>query len=158
MIIRSAESGIPHPKMAGLEKHTPLPTEIKLHQKSRLLEVTFNDGKTFSLPFELLRVYSPSAAVRGHGPGQETLQTGKRDVDIVALKPVGNYAVQPSFSDGHDTGIYSWDILYGLGEQQDTLWQDYLERLEKAGASRDIDTTPSKSAPRSSGGGCGHKK
>ena len=143
--------------MAGLDKHTPLPTEIKLHQKSRLLEIAFNDGKQFKLPFELLRVYSPSAAVRGHGPGQEVLQTGKRDVDIVDLQPVGNYAVQPSFSDGHDTGIYSWDILYRLGEQQDALWQDYFDRLEKAGASRDIDTTSSNSAPRA-GSGCGHKK
>ncbi len=145
--------------MAGLDKHTPHPTEIKLHQKSRLLEVTFNDGRQFSLPFELLRVYSPSAAVRGHGTGQEVLQTGKRNVDIVDLQPVGNYAVKPVFSDGHDTGIYSWDILYRLGDQQDALWQDYLARLENAGASRDIDvsdTTNSKSTPRS--GGCGHKK
>lgn len=145
--------------MAGLDKHTPHPTEIKLHQKSRLLEVSFADGKCYSLPFELLRVYSPSAAVRGHGPGQEVLQTGKRDVDIVDLQPVGNYAVKPVFSDGHDTGIYSWDILHRLGDQQEALWQDYLERLEKAGASRDIDTTTSTirhGAPH--GGGCGHKK
>ncbi len=143
--------------MAGLDKHTPIPTEIKLHQKSRLLEIAFNDGKCFKLPFELLRVYSPSASVRGHGPGQEVLQTGKRDVDIISLKPVGNYAVQPSFSDGHDTGIYSWDIFYRLGEHQDELWQDYLKRLEIAGASRDIDTTSTNSAPKT-GGGCGHKK
>lgn len=142
--------------MAGLDKHTPIPTEIKLHQKSRLLEIAFNDGKCFKLPFELLRVYSPSAAVRGHGPGQEILQTGKRAVNIIDLKPVGNYAVQPSFSDGHDTGIYSWDIFYRLGEQQEELWQDYLKRLEAAGASRDIDTTPTStnSTPRT-GGGCG---
>lgn len=142
--------------MAGLDKHTPHPTEIKLHQKSRLLEVTFDDGKQFSLPFELLRVYSPSAAVRGHGPGQEVLQTGKRNVTIVDLQPVGNYAVKPVFSDGHDTGIYSWDILYRLGDQQEALWQDYLARLEAAGASRDIDTTTQHSAPH--GGGCGHRK
>ncbi len=143
--------------MAGLDKHTSHPTEIKLLQKSRLLEVSFDDGKHFSLPFELLRVYSPSAAVRGHGRGQEVLQTGKRDVDIVDLQAVGNYAVKPVFSDGHDTGIYSWDILYRLGDQQQALWQDYLERLEQAGASRDIDTTTSTSTPRH-GGGCGHKK
>lgn len=143
--------------MAGLDKHTPIPTEIKLHQKSRLLEIAFNDGKRFKLPFELLRVYSPSAAVRGHGAGQEVLQSGKRDVDITDLKPIGNYAVQPMFSDGHDTGIYSWDIFYALGEHQEELWQKYLKRLEAAGASRDIDTTPSNRAPQT-GGSCGHKK
>ena len=89
----------------------PVPTEIKLHQRSRVMEVAFSDGKAFRLPFEFLRVYSPSAEVRGHGPGQEVLQTGKRDVDVLGLEPVGSYAVQPSFSDGHSTGIYSWEYL-----------------------------------------------
>jgi DUF971 family protein len=115
----------------------PVPTEIKLHQRSRAMELTFSDGKVFRLPFEFLRVSSPSAEVRGHGPGQEVLQTGKRAVDILALDPVGSYAVQPRFSDGHDTGIYSWEYLYHLGENQDRLWKDYLARLEAAGASRE---------------------
>ena len=122
--------------MAGNDKNTPLPTEIKLHQLSRLLELTFDDGKTFQLPCEFLRVYSPSAEVRGHGAGQETLQVGKKNVEIKAVEPVGNYAVQLMFSDGHNTGIYSWDILYDYGVRQAELWQQYLERLEKAGASR----------------------
>jgi DUF971 family protein len=115
----------------------PAPTGITLHQKSRILEISFEDGKTFRLPFELLRVYSPSAEVRGHGPGQEVLQTGKREVGIGSLEPVGSYAVQPAFSDGHSTGIYSWDYLYWLGENQDRLWREYLEKLTAAGASRD---------------------
>jgi DUF971 family protein len=123
--------------MAGLTKDSPLPTEIKLHQQSHRLEIAFSDGKRFELPFELLRVYSPSAEVRGHGPGQETLQVGKRNVDISAIEPVGNYALQPRFSDGHDTGIYSWDYLYELGEHQDVMWEDYLRRLKEAHASRD---------------------
>ena len=112
-------------------------TEIKLHQKSRLLEITFSDGRSFRLPYEYLRVYSPSAEVRGHGPGQEVLQSGKREVEIAALEPVGSYAVQPTFSDGHSTGIYSWDYLYHLGENQERMWADYLARLQAAGASRD---------------------
>ncbi len=141
--------------MAGLDKNTPLPTEIKLHQKSRVLEIAFADGKVFQFSYEFLRVYSPSAAVRGHGKGQEVLQTGKRNVDITVLKPVGNYAVQPSFSDGHDTGIYSWDLFYRYGEQQETLWQDYLARLEAAGASRDIDTSISDTSTTSA---CGAAK
>ena len=116
---------------------SPVPTEIKLHQKSRLMEITFADGRSFKLPYELLRVYSPSAEVRGHGPGQEVLQVGKRQVDITTLEPIGSYAVQPAFSDGHSTGIYSWDYLYELGERQETLWTEYLERLRAAGASRD---------------------
>jgi DUF971 family protein len=116
---------------------TPLPVEIKLHQVSRLLEIAFDDGKTFILPCELLRVYSPSAEVRGHGPGQETLQTGKKNVEINAIEPVGNYAVQLSFSDGHNTGIYSWDLLYDYGTRQDELWTQYLTRLEAAGQSRE---------------------
>jgi len=115
---------------------TPVPTEIKLHQRSRVMELSFSDGRKFSLPYEFLRVYSPSAEVRGHGPGQEVLQPGKKDVDIVSLEPVGSYAIQPKFSDGHDTGLYSWEYLYDLGLRQDALWQDYLARLAAAGASR----------------------
>jgi DUF971 family protein len=114
-----------------------VPTTITLHQKSRVLEIAFADGKSFRLPYELLRVYSPSAEVKGHGPGQEVLQTGKRSVEIRSLEPVGSYAVQPIFSDGHTTGIYSWDYLYELGENQEKLWRDYLAQLAKAGASRD---------------------
>lgn len=114
----------------------PTPTEIKLHQKSRVMEIAFDDGRTFRLPYEYLRVYSPSAEVRGHGPGQEVLQVGKRDVDIRSLEPVGSYAVQPTFSDGHATGIYSWDYLYELGIGQEENWADYLRRLEAAGATR----------------------
>lgn len=123
--------------MAGLDKNTPLPTRIVVHRQSRALELAYDDGSAWKLPFELLRVYSPSAEVRGHGPGQEVLQTGKRDVDIVAVEQVGNYAIQPRFSDGHDTGIFSWDYLHWLGENQSRLWQDYLQRLQAAGASRD---------------------
>ena len=123
--------------MAGLSKEVPQPTEIKLHQKSRLLEISFADGRTFRLPCELLRVYSPSAEVRGHGPGQEVLQVGKQDVAITAIEPVGTYAIQPCFSDGHNTGIYSWDLLYDFGLHQDEMWSTYLKRLEEAGASRE---------------------
>ncbi len=115
----------------------PQPTEIKLHQASRGLEITFSDGRHFRLPYELLRVYSPSAEVRGHGPGQEVLQTGKRDVTVASVEPVGHYALRPTFSDGHDSGIYSWEHLYDLGVRQDELWRRYLERLAAAGASRD---------------------
>ncbi len=115
---------------------TPDPTAITLHQKSRVMEIAFADGKSFKLPYEYLRVYSPSAEVRGHGPGQEVLQTGKREVDIQVLEPVGSYAVQPRFSDGHDTGIYSWEYLYELGAEQDARWSEYLSRLQQAGASR----------------------
>jgi DUF971 family protein len=123
--------------MAGLTKSVPLPTEIKLHQKSRVLEIAFADGATFRLPCEFLRVYSPSAEVRGHGPGQEVLQTGKKDVEISRIEPVGQYAVQLHFSDGHDTGIYSWDLLYDYGMRQDEMWRHYLRRMEEAGASRE---------------------
>jgi DUF971 family protein len=112
------------------------PTEIKLHQKSRVMEIAFSDGQSFRLPYEFLRVYSPSAEVRGHGPGQEVLQTGKREVEIRNLDPVGSYAVQPAFSDGHSTGIYSWDYLYELGHKQEKMWREYLAKLEAAGASR----------------------
>lgn len=123
--------------MAGLNKDTPTPQDITVHGASRVLEVAFSDGARFRIPFELMRVYSPSAEVQGHGPGQETLQTGKREVGIVALEPVGNYAVQPTFSDGHDSGIYAWDYLYFLGSQQEQLWNDYLQRLAAAGVDRD---------------------
>lgn len=106
--------------------NTPLPTGFTVHNKSRMLDVSFDDGASFTIPFELLRVYSPSAEVRGHGAGQEVLQLGKRDVGIAALDPVGNYAVQPTFTDGHNTGLYSWDYLYKLGRDQQQLWTDYL--------------------------------
>ena len=123
--------------MAGLTKNSPLPTEILLHQKSRRLEIAFSDGERFEWSFEFLRVHSPSAEVRGHGPGQEVLQVGKREVEIRALEQVGNYAVQPTFSDGHATGIFSWDYLYELGQRRERMWADYLARLTAAGASRD---------------------
>ncbi len=123
--------------MAGLTASTPQPTGVTVHQQSRVLEIGFADGSDFRIPFELMRVYSPSAEVKGHGPGQEVLQTGKRDVVVVALEPVGNYAVLPTFSDGHNTGIYSWDYLYFLGSQQAELWKQYEERLAAAGMSRD---------------------
>ena len=114
----------------------PVPAEIRLHQKSRLMEIAYSDGRTFKLPYEFLRVHSPSAEVRGHGPGQEVLQVGKREVEIRVLEPVGSYAVQPSFSDSHATGIYSWEYLYHLGENQDRMWAEYLAKLEQAGAGR----------------------
>jgi DUF971 family protein len=115
----------------------PVPTEIMLHQKSRVLEISYSEGSRFELPYEFLRVHSPSAEVRGHGPGQEVLQTGKKDVDILNLEPVGSYAVQPMFSDGHSTGIYSWDYLYELGANREELWRQYLARLKAAGANRE---------------------
>jgi DUF971 family protein len=123
--------------MAGLQSGAPTPQDLTVHSKSRVLEISFSDGKTFRIPFELMRVYSPSAEVQGHGPGQETLQTGKRNVELTGLEPVGNYAVQPTFSDGHDSGIFSWDYLYFLGSQQDQLWADYEARLKAAGMDRD---------------------
>jgi len=138
--------------MAGLTTSSPQPTAITVHQQSRVLEVAFADGALFRLPFELMRVYSPSAEVQGHGPGQEVLQTGKREVGLLGLEPIGNYAVQPSFSDGHDTGIFSWDYLYFLGSQQDALWKQYEERLAVAGMDRDAPM-----AGASGGGACGHK-
>src|SRR6476469_10715415 len=122
--------------MAGLRSDTPSPQSITLHGASRVLEVGFSDGSNYRIPFELMRVYSPSAEVQGHGPGQEVLQTGKREVDLLALDPVGNYAVQPRFSDGHESGIFSWDYLYFLGSQQDKLWSDYERRLADAGVDR----------------------
>jgi DUF971 family protein len=136
--------------MAGLSKSTPTPTDITAHQTSRSLEVAFSDDKTFQIPFELMRVYSPSAEVQGHGPGQEILQTGKRLVKLLELEPVGNYAVKPTFSDGHDTGIFSWEYLYFLGSQQGELWAKYEGRLAAAGANRD-----DVMIKESKGGGCG---
>ena len=117
----------------------PTPVALTVHQQSRALEITFDDGRSFRIPFELMRVYSPSAEVQGHGPGQETLQTGKRDVVIDAIEPVGHYAVKPTFSDGHDTGLFTWDYLYRLGAQQDALFAQYLERLAAAGLDRDAE-------------------
>jgi DUF971 family protein len=130
---------------------TPIPEALTLHSQSRVLELTYADGRVFRLPFELMRVYSPSAEVQGHGPGQEVLQTGKRQVAVVALEPVGNYAVQPTFSDGHDSGIFSWDYLYFLASQQDDLWADYTRRLEAAGVDRDAPMA------EKSAGACGHQ-
>ncbi|HEX5388342.1 MAG TPA: DUF971 domain-containing protein [Burkholderiaceae bacterium] len=135
--------------MAGLTQDTPSPESITLHNKSRVLEVGFSDGKTFRIPFELMRVYSPSAEVQGHGPGQEVLQTGKREVAVMALEPVGNYAVQPTFSDGHDSGIFSWDYLYFLGSKETELWVDYNARLAAAGVDRDAPM------PEKAGHACG---
>ena len=134
---------------------TAVPTGLTVRKQSRLLEVTFDDEE-FSLPFELLRVYSPSAKVRGHGPGQETLQTGMREIAIDALEQVGNYAVQPHFSDGHNTGIYSWDYLYWLGKNQVQLWEDYFEKLDAAGLGRESGRDAPMQAEAASGGGCGH--
>ena len=129
--------------MAGLEPGTPMPTQVTVHKQSRILELAFADGTSFRLPFELLRVYSPSAEVRGHGPGQEVLQVGKREVGIDAIEPVGHYGVQPRFTDGHDTGIFGWEYLYWLGTHQTRLWKDYLDRLKAAHASRDPAPAPS---------------
>lgn len=140
--------------MSGLDSNTPIPTEIKLHQTSRLMELTFGDGQVFRLPYEFLRVYSPSAEVRGHGPGQETLQAGKRDVTIAEVEAIGHYAIRPKFSDGHETGIYSWDYLYELGTRHEQMWQQYLARLDAAGASRD---RGSESPPAAGERGCGHR-
>ena len=128
------------------------PTSVTVHQSSRVLEVGFDDGRTFRIPFELMRVYSPSAEVQGHGPGQETLQTGKRDVVITDIVPVGHYAVQPRFSDGHDTGIFSWDYLYHLGADQAELWARYEARLKEAGVDRDAPMT----TVDTGGQACGH--
>ncbi|MDI3383367.1 gamma-butyrobetaine hydroxylase-like domain-containing protein [Xenophilus aerolatus] len=136
--------------MAGLQAGAPTPTDLTLHGQSRVLEIAFSDGASFRIPFELLRVCSPSAEVQGHGPGQETLQTGKREVDVVDLQQVGHYAVQPTFSDGHASGIYSWALLYELGSRQDELWADYLRRLAEAGVDRDAPM------PARGGHGCSH--
>ena len=136
--------------MAGLNKDTPTPESLTVHGQSRVLEIGFSDGKTFRIPFELMRIYSPSAEVQGHGPGQEVLQTGKRDVTVVEIEPVGNYAVKPTFSDGHDSGLFTWEYLYFLGAQQTELWAEYEQRLQAAGVSRD-DPMPDKA-----GSSCGH--
>ena len=119
--------------MAGLQSGAPTPQSITVHSQSRVLAVTFSDGAEFRIPFELMRVYSPSAEVQGHGPGQEVLQTGKREVEITALAPVGNYAVQPRFSDGHDSGIYTFAQLHALGTAREANWNAYLARLAAAG-------------------------
>ena len=137
--------------MAGLTSQTPQPASITVHQQSRVLEVGFSNGTQFRIPFELMRVYSPSAEVQGHGPGQEVLQTGKREVGLSALEPVGNYAVQPTFSDGHNTGIFSWDYLYFLGSQQNDLWRKYEGRLAQADMTRDAPMVIAAAA------GSGHK-
>ena len=141
--------------MAGLTPGAPAPQALTVHETSRVLEVAFSDGATFRIPFELLRVYSPSAEVQGHGPGQEVLQTGKRDVTLAGLEPVGNYGVKPTFSDGHDSGIFTWAYLYELGQQQDALWVQYNEQLAAAGADRDTPMVPK--AGKAAGGGhaCG---
>ena len=139
--------------MAGLTSQTPTPSSITLHGQSRVLEVSFSDGAQFRIPFELMRIYSPSAEVQGHGPGQEVLQTGKREVELTALEQIGNYAVQPKFSDGHDTGIFSWDYLYFLGAQQEQLWAEYDKRLQAAGVERDA---PMPGKADKSGSACSH--
>ena len=132
----------------------PAPVNITLHSSSRVFEVEYDDGRSFRLPFEFMRVHSPSAEVRGHGPGQGTLQAGKRDVTITEVQPIGHYAVQPLFSDGHSSGIYSWEYLYELGVNQARLWSEYLAQLEAAGASRDPAAKSNVAAP--SAPGCGH--
>jgi DUF971 family protein len=123
--------------MAGLVSGSPTPEELTVHAASKVLEISFSDGANFRIPFELMRISSPSAEVQGHGPGQEILQTGKRDVGLLGLEPIGNYAIQPSFTDGHDTGLFTWDYLYFLGSKQTEIWQDYEARLKAAGISRD---------------------
>ena len=137
--------------MAGLKTDSPTPEDITAHSASRVLEVKFSDGETFRIPFELMRVYSPSAEVKGHGPGQEVLQTGKRNVGLLDIEPVGNYAIKPTFTDGHDSGLFTWEYLYFLGSEQDGLWADYEKRLADAGATRD---TPMPSAAGGAGGAC----
>ena len=134
--------------MAGLDKQTPTPQDITVHGASRVLEVSFSDGATFRIPFELMRIYSPSAEVQGHGPGQEVLQTGKRLVGLEGLEPVGNYAIKPTFSDGHDSGLFTWEYLYFLGTEQSQLWVDYERRLQEAGIDRDAPM------PEAGGHGC----
>ena len=123
--------------MAGLQAKSPTPTALTIHSQSRILEIAFSDGAQFRIPFELMRIYSPSAEVQGHGPGQEILQTGKREVNMVELEPIGNYAVKPVFSDGHESGLFTWDYLYHLGADQTQLWADYERRLQAAGLARD---------------------
>lgn len=136
--------------MAGLKKESPTPESLTVHGQSKVLEIGFSDGAHFRIPFELMRVYSPSAEVQGHGPGQEVLQTGKRDVTIAEIEPVGNYAVKPTFSDGHESGLFTWEYLYFLGDQQLALWQQYEDRLQAAGMSRDAPMA------EKAGSACGH--
>ena len=136
--------------MAGLTRETPAIQSLTVHGASRVLEAGFADGSIFRIPFELMRVYSPSAEVQGHGPGQEVLQTGKRTVEVVQVEPVGNYGIKPTFSDGHDSGIFSWDYLYFLGSQQGELWADYEKRLAAAGVDRDAPMVAA------AGHACGH--
>ncbi|MDR2838779.1 MAG: DUF971 domain-containing protein [Azonexus sp.] len=131
---------------------TPIPVEITLHQKSRRLELAYEDSQRYLLDFEYLRVFTPSAEARGHAPGQETLQTGKRHVLIDRIEPVGAYALRFVYSDGHDSGLYTWDLLHNLATHQEELWAEYLKRIESEGLSRDIDSTS-----RPASGGCGHK-
>ncbi|HMW17630.1 MAG TPA: DUF971 domain-containing protein [Accumulibacter sp.] len=143
--------------MAGIDKTTPIPTEIKLHQQSRIFEIAFDTGERFELSYEFLRVYTPSAEARGHGVGQEVLQLGKREVTIERLETVGNYAIRPVFSDGHDSGLYSWDLLYNFGCHRDQLWQSYLDRLDQQGGSREAaDSPPAATAARPAGGCARH--
>jgi len=129
-----------------------IPTNVVVHQQSKVLELSYEDGSSYRLPFELLRVLSPSAEVQGHGPGQETLQTGKREVLIASLEPVGHYALKPTFSDGHDSGLYSWDYLYFLCENQEQVWKEHLDKLAAAGLERDA---PMVQAGHSHGHSCG---
>lgn len=141
--------------MAGLTPDTPTPEALTVHGASRVLEVAYSDGASFRIPFELLRVYSPSAEVQGHGPGQEVLQTGKRDVAITAIEPVGNYAIKPFFSDGHESGLYTWEYLYELGRRQDEFWAQYLDRLLEAGMDRDTPMQAKGAGAGHGGHGCG---
>ena len=136
--------------MAGLKNETPTPESLTVHGQTKVLEIGFSDGAHFRIPFELMRVYSPSAEVQGHGPGQEVLQTGKRHVTIAEIEPVGNYAVKPTFSDGHESGLFTWEYLYFLGDQQEALWKQYEDRLQAAGMSRDAPMT------EKAGSACGH--
>jgi DUF971 family protein len=138
--------------MAGLKKDMPIPESLTVHGLSKVLEIGFSDGAQFRIPFELMRVYSPSAEVQGHGPGQEVLQTGKREVGIAEIEPVGNYAVKPTFTDGHESGLFTWEYLYFLGDQQDALWKQYVDRLQAAGMSRDAPMLEA-----ATGGSCGHQ-
>ena len=130
----------------------PTPESLTVHGQTRVLEIGFSDGAQFRIPFELMRVYSPSAEVQGHGPGQEVLQTGKREVGIAEIEPVGNYAVKPTFTDGHESGLFTWEYLYFLGDQQEALWKQYEDRLQAAGMSRDAPMVEA-----AAGGSCGHQ-